>query len=124
MNDIRRILVADDEPEVRTLVTLILEGEGYVVQTAGDGEEARNLVIETHPDLVLLDVMMPKMHGFDVLAALRADPTTSEIPVIILSARTTDADIWQGWQGGVDHYMGKPFDVDDLLDKIAGVASR
>ena len=83
--------------------------------SAGDGEAARELILSTLPDLVVLDVMMPKMDGLAVLAALKAEPQTKEIPVVMLTARASDTDLWEGWDAGADYYITKPFDLEELL---------
>ncbi len=115
MNGVRRVLVADDDPDIVDLLTLNLEAHGYQVQAAFDGEEARDTAIATRPDLVVLDVMMPKMDGLEVLAALKANPDTRDIPVVMLTAKAGDNDVWQGWQAGADYYITKPFDLDELM---------
>lgn len=111
----RRVLVADDDPDIRYMLTVNLEAEGFKVMSCGDGEEARDLVRSTLPDLVVLDVMMPERDGLDVLASLKANPSTKDIPVVLLTARVSDADVWAGWQSGADYYLTKPFDIDELL---------
>lgn len=112
---VRRVLVADDDPDILDLLTLNLECHGYQVHPAVDGEEARNLALRLIPDLIVLDVMMPKMDGLEVLAALKAHPQTRDIPVVMLTAKASDSDVWQGWQAGADYYITKPFDLDELM---------
>jgi len=116
---VRRVVVADDEPDIADLLTMHLELEGYDVRTAYDGEAARELVLQTLPDLVILDWMMPKMDGIEVLASLRARPQTREIPVVMLSAKASDTDVWNGWEAGANYYMTKPFDFEALLRYIS-----
>lgn len=111
----RRIIVADDDPDIRDLLTLNLEAEGFHVAACADGDEARDLARASIPDLVVLDVMMPGRDGLDVLASLKANPSTKDIPVVLLTAKATDADVWAGWQAGADYYLTKPFNVDELL---------
>lgn len=89
--------------------------EGFEVETASRGEDALQQARDVSPDLIVLDVMMPGRDGYDVLAALRADPTTSHTPVVLLTAKTSDADVWKGWTSGADYYMTKPFNVDELI---------
>jgi DNA-binding response OmpR family regulator len=115
---VRRVVVADDEPDIANLLTMQLELEGYDVRTAYDGEAARELVLQTLPDLVILDWMMPKLTGIDVLNSLRARPQTREIPIVMLSAKASDSDVWNGWEAGANYYMTKPFDFDLLLRYI------
>lgn len=112
---VQRVLVADDDPDILDLLTLNLECHGYQVHGASDGEQARDLALELLPDLVVLDVMMPKMSGLEVLAVLKANESTREIPVVMLTAKASDSDVWQGWQAGADYYITKPFDLDELM---------
>lgn len=115
---VRRVVVADDERDIADLLSIHLELYGYEVRTAYDGEAARDLVLQTLPDLVVLDWMMPKMDGLEVLTSLRARPQTREIPIVMLSAKASDGDVWSGWQAGADYYITKPFDFDALLRYI------
>ena len=112
---VRRVLVADDDPDILDLLTLNLECHGYQVHAAPDGEVAHRMAMELTPDLIVLDVMMPKMDGLEVLAALKAHPNTRDIPVVMLTAKASDSDVWQGWQAGADYYITKPFDLDELM---------
>ena len=114
-NSERCIVVADDERDIADLLTLNLVMEGYRVVTVYDGQAALDAVRAHDPDFVLLDVMMPKIDGLDVLRALKADEATREIPVIMLTARAGDDDVWAGWQAGASYYLTKPFDLDELL---------
>jgi DNA-binding response OmpR family regulator len=115
---IRTVLVADDDPDIRALLTLNLELSGYTVAVAANGGEAGELARSLLPDLIVLDGMMPVSDGFDVLQALKADEATTAIPVVMLTARASDADVWAGWQAGAAYYMTKPFDPDHLLQFI------
>ena len=110
-----RILVVDDDPSIRALVRDVLELEGHVVQVAVDGVAALRAVAAERPDCVVLDVMMPGMDGHEVLARLRAMPDGLELPVVMLTAAADDANAWRGWSGGVDYFLGKPFDAEVLL---------
>jgi DNA-binding response OmpR family regulator len=112
---VRRVVVADDDPDIVDLLTLNLEASGYQVEQAYDGEQARELVLRVLPDLVVLDVMMPKLNGLEVLAALKAHPQTRNIPIVMLTAKASDNDVWQGWEAGADYYITKPFDLEELL---------
>jgi DNA-binding response OmpR family regulator len=121
-----RILYVDDDPGMRTLVTMNLESEGFLVSTAEDGDSGLEAVDRLHPDLVLLDVMMPGRDGIEVLTEMRARPDVESIPVVLLTAKATDADVWQGWSAGADYYMTKPFKPEDLLSvahQILGTAT-
>ncbi len=111
----KKILAVDDERHIVRLVEVNLQRAGYEVVTAYDGREALEKVKSENPDLVVLDVMMPYMDGFEVLKNLKADPTTAEIPVIMLTAKAQDADVFRGWQSGVDCYLTKPFNPMELL---------
>ncbi len=110
-----RILVVDDERHIVRLVQVNLERAGYKIVTAFDGREALEKVESEHPDLVILDVMMPYVDGFEVLQTLRKNPATQHLPVIMLTAKAQDADIFRGWQSGVDSYLTKPFNPMELL---------
>jgi len=111
----RCCLVADDDPSIRALVQMNLEAEGVTVATAEDGNEAHQLARDLLPDLIVLDVMMPGRDGYEVLAELKANPRTSRIPVVLLTAKGGDADVWEGWKSGADYYITKPFNMDELL---------
>lgn len=111
----KKILAVDDERHIVRLVEVNLQRAGYEVVTAYDGREALEKVKSEKPDLVVLDVMMPYMDGFEVLKNLKADPETEQIPVIMLTAKAQDADVFRGWQSGVDCYLTKPFNPMELL---------
>ena len=110
-----RILVVDDDPSVRALVRDVLELEGHDVELAVDGYAALRAVAAGRPDCVVLDVMMPGMDGHEVLARLRTMTDGLELPVVMLTAAADDANAWRGWTGGVDWFLGKPFDAEHLL---------
>ena len=114
----RKILVVDDEPHIVRLIQVNLERQGYVIITANDGEAALKRVEEDNPDMVVLDVMMPKMDGFEVLETLRRQPKTAELPVIMLTAKAQDKDVFQGWKTGVDCYLTKPFNPMELISFV------
>jgi two-component system alkaline phosphatase synthesis response regulator PhoP len=111
----KKILVVDDERHIVRLIQVNLERQGYNVVTAHDGKEALEKVASERPDLVVLDVMMPYMDGFEVLRNLRRNPETAELPVIMLTAKAQDQDVFRGWQEGVDMYLTKPFNPQELL---------
>ena len=113
-----RLLVAEDEPDVRELLTCCFSAEGFEVLTAADGIEAEGMVHRERPDAVVLDVMMPGRDGLAVLAAMRASPDLRTIPVVLLTARSADSDIWNGWKAGADYYVTKPFDVNGLVGYV------
>ncbi len=111
----RKILAVDDERHIVRLVQVNLERQGYQVVTAFDGKEALEKVESEHPDLIVLDVMMPYMDGFEVLKNLKKNAVTRDIPVIMLTAKAQDADVFRGWQSGVDCYLTKPFNPMELI---------
>jgi two-component system alkaline phosphatase synthesis response regulator PhoP/two-component system response regulator VicR len=111
----KKILAVDDERSIVRLVQVNLQRAGYDVVTAFDGKEALDKVASEQPDLVVLDVMMPYMDGFEVLQTLRKNPNTRELPVIMLTAKAQDADVFRGWQNGVDCYLTKPFNPMELI---------
>ena len=114
-----RVLAVDDDPVIQRLLQVNLEMEGYEVETASDGVEALEKVRSFAPDLVLLDVMMPRKDGWQVCAEMRDDPALGAIPVIFLSARAQDADMQKGTDLGASYYVTKPFDPIELLDLVA-----
>lgn len=105
----RKVLVVDDEPDVLLLCRVNLEFEGYEVVEAADGEAAMEHVRAERPDVVLLDVMMPRMDGWQVLQAIKADEQLRSIPVVMLTAKVQDQDQIRGWSEGVADYITKPF---------------
>jgi CheY-like chemotaxis protein len=109
VNERRRVLVVDDEPDVLLLCRVNLEFEGYEVVEAADGEEAMQRLREQRFDVVLLDVMMPKMDGWQVLEAVKADPDLKDLPVVMLTAKVQDQDQIRGWSQGAADYITKPF---------------
>ena len=114
----KKILVVDDKPEVVELVSATLEGEGYQIICAFDGEEALQKINKEKPDLVLLDVRMPKMTGLEVLAKVKKDPQTKDIPIIMLTAKGQQLDKDEGIRLGAEDYIIKPFSPSHLLRKI------
>lgn len=119
MTEVRRILVADDDPDIVELITMNLVASGYSVESVFNGEDAVGLAKKMRPDLIVLDVMMPRMDGLAALAEIRAHPDTRAIPVVMLTAKASDGDVWTGWQAGADYYLTKPFDVDELMRFIS-----
>jgi diguanylate cyclase (GGDEF)-like protein len=116
-----RILVADDEPHIRRILQFLLEQEGFEVNMAEDGEEAWKAVASFQPDLVLLDVMMPRMDGFAVLEIIRAGFETARLPVILLTAKGEEQDKVKGLAGGANDYIVKPFNHDELLLRVSNL---
>jgi DNA-binding response OmpR family regulator len=120
----RTVLVADDDGDVLALVARRLERSGYRVLTAQDGEEALRLAQENLPDLAVLDVMMPKLTGYEVTQRLRQDPATERMPVILLTARVQEADVNRGFTAGADDYIKKPFSPQELRSRVQAVLGR
>jgi CheY-like chemotaxis protein len=118
-----RVLVVDDDDVIRQLITVNLELEGFEVIPAVDGQDALDKVKEAQPDVVTLDVMMPRVDGWAAAERLRADPETAHIKVILLSARAQESDIQRGERIGVDAYLTKPFDPDELIDVVRRLAA-
>jgi DNA-binding response OmpR family regulator len=118
------VLVADDDPDILSLVALRLQKSGYDVLTAGDGEQALATALERGPDLALLDVMMPKLDGYEVTQRLRASDATRHMPVILLTARVQEADIARGVEAGADDYVKKPFSTLELRDRVQAALGR
>jgi DNA-binding response OmpR family regulator len=112
------LLVADDDEDILTLVQLRLSRSGFEVIVARDGEEALRLVKERHPDLAVLDWMMPKSSGLEVLRAIRADSATADIPVVLLTARASEADVQEGLDAGAVDYIAKPFSPQELAARV------
>jgi two-component system KDP operon response regulator KdpE len=115
------ILVADDDPPILRLVRLKLQTEGYAVVTANNGQEALEALAEHNPSLVILDVMMPVLDGFETLQRIRQ---TSSVPIILLTARSGGQDKVRGLDRGADDYVTKPFDPDELAARVAALLRR
>lgn len=118
MNEKKRILAADDAPFLLTIVKNILEGEGYEVITASDGLEALNKARTEHPDLIVLDVEMPKMPGYHVCRMLKFDEHYKHIPIIILTAKDGEEAKLTGLKTGADEYLAKPVDDKVLVETV------
>ncbi len=117
-----RVLVVDDDEVIRQLITINLELEGFEVYEAVDGFDALRKAAELRPSVITLDVMMPRMDGWDAAARLRSDPETADVKVVLLSARAQEADVRRGTRLGVDAYLTKPFDPDDLVEVVRRLA--
>jgi DNA-binding response OmpR family regulator len=118
------ILAADDDEDILQLIVFRLERSGYTVLQAHDGEEALALALENRPDLAVLDVLMPKMDGFELTRRLRAEPATSRMPIIMLTARVQDADVQEGFDAGADDYLRKPFSPQELRARVHAILGR
>jgi DNA-binding response OmpR family regulator len=118
------VLVADDDPDILSLVALRLERAGYEVVVARNGEEAVTSAVERTPDIALLDVMMPRLDGYEATARLRAHEATRHMPVILLTARVQEADITRGIEAGADDYVKKPFSTQELRERVQAALGR
>jgi DNA-binding response OmpR family regulator len=119
-----KILIVDDEADILHFLELVLRERGYEVTTAASGREAIELARKVRPDLMLLDIMMPQMDGWEVLKLLRVDELTAQIPVAMVSARTDPKDRVQGLQEGAVDYICKPFSLDDLIAKVEAIFAQ
>jgi DNA-binding response OmpR family regulator len=115
------ILVVDDEPDVVEIVRFRLERDGHTIVSAADGPTGLVTAFTRSPDLVILDVMMPGIDGFEVLRRMKNDPRTAHTPVIMLTAKADFSSVAQGWNMDVDNYVTKPFEVDELSNIVKNV---
>ncbi|HVA76861.1 MAG TPA: response regulator [Candidatus Binataceae bacterium] len=120
----RRVLVADDDQAAAILISTVLRHAGFSCEFARDGKSALKLARETLPDLLLLDVGLPQMDGFAVLSALRNDPATSKLPVIVVTGRNNEGDIVKGFSLGADDYITKPFISGEMMARVNRVLRR
>jgi CheY-like chemotaxis protein len=119
-----KILVAEDERDIRDLIAFTLQFAGHQVITANNGEEAVRLAAQETPDLVLTDVRMPKMTGYEACRLIKQDPKTQHIPVVFLSAKGQEAEVQSGLAAGGDEYLLKPFAPDQLTRKVAEILGK
>ncbi|MFW6296478.1 MAG: response regulator [Halothece sp.] len=112
------ILVAEDSQTQRHMIADMLKKKQYSVVTANNGKDALEKISQVSPDLIITDVIMPEMNGYEVLRRLRSNPKTQQIPVIFCSSKATQVDIYWGLKQGADAYISKPFQVQELLDTI------
>jgi len=119
-----RILLVDDEPGIRTAVQAYLKDEGFDVTTAIDGEDGLQKATQMMPDVVITDVMMPRCDGYELLKKLRSDERLGGTPVIFLTAKGMTLDRTQGYEAGVDDYISKPFNPDELVARVKNVVRR
>jgi DNA-binding response OmpR family regulator len=118
------VLVVDDDPVILKLLEVNFEMDGFDVLAARDGDEALAVARASQPDVIVTDVMMPRSSGLDLLAALRSDPATKAIPVLLLSARAQATDVREGLEAGADDYVTKPFEPLDLVERVARLVER
>jgi len=119
-----RILIADDERDIRDLITFTLRFAGYEVTAASNGEEAYSLACEVLPDLILLDVRMPRMTGYEACEKIKADERTQHIPVVFLSAKGQESEVKTGLEAGAAEYIVKPFAPDELSERVGAILAR
>lgn len=120
----KKILVADDEPNIVVSLEYLLKREGYSVLVARDGQEALQMIVRERPDLVLLDVMMPRKSGFEVCQEVRATDALQGVKILMLTAKGRDTDVAKGMALGADAYMTKPFATRELVEKVADILRR
>jgi DNA-binding response OmpR family regulator len=121
---VARILIVEDEANIIKVISIRLERLGHSVNSADNGISALALARESTPDLILLDVMIPGLNGFQVLQQLKADPATAPIPVLMLTARGHERDIVAGLEGGADDYIIKPFSFPELISRVSSALAR
>jgi two-component system alkaline phosphatase synthesis response regulator PhoP/two-component system response regulator VicR len=118
-----RILVVEDDPNILRQIEYNLQTNGFEVETALTGAEALKLMMTRRPDLLITDIMMPEMDGYELVAALRSDDQLADLPVIMLTARTQDVDIAHGYNSGTDLYLTKPFNPGELISFVRRILS-
>lgn len=114
----KKILIVDDEPNIVLSVEFLMKREGYEVVTANDGQAAMDMLPDVKPDLMILDVMMPRKNGFEVCNEVRASSELSGLPILMLSAKGREAEVKKGISLGADAYITKPFSTHDLVAKV------
>ncbi|HLA87900.1 MAG TPA: response regulator [Anaerolineales bacterium] len=119
-----RILIAEDEPDIRELVAFTLRFAGHEVITTSNGEEALQQANQVIPDLILMDVRMPRMTGFEACRAMKTNPALKDIPVVFLSAKGQDSEIQSGLDAGAEEYILKPFAPDQLTERVKAILSK
>ena len=119
-----RILIAEDEPDIRDLVAITLRFAGHEVTPTSNGEEAFHQASVVMPDLILMDVRMPKMTGYEACRAMKADPALKDIPVVFLSAKGQDTEIQTGLDVGAEEYLLKPFAPDQLTQRVKEILAK
>ena len=114
----KKILIVDDEPNIVISLEFLMKREGFDVSVANDGEEAVHCIRAERPDLVLLDVMMPKKNGFEVCQEVKADPELQDVRILMLTAKGRDTEVSKGLALGADAYMTKPFSTKELVERV------
>jgi DNA-binding response OmpR family regulator len=119
-----RVVIADDDPDIRRLVQITVTNAGCDVTVAADGEEAVTLIRTLTPDLVILDVLMPRMDGWEVAKELKSDPATAPIPIMFLTSRGQEHDVLEGFNSGAADYMVKPFSPRELQVRVRAILAK
>jgi two-component system phosphate regulon response regulator PhoB len=119
-----RVVIADDDPDIRRLVQITVSNAGCDVTVASDGEEALEMIRESLPDLVILDVLMPRMDGWEVAKELKSDPQTKGVPIMFLTSRGQEHDVLEGFNSGAADYMVKPFSPRELQVRVRAVLAK
>lgn len=119
-----KVLVVDDEEYIQHILNFSFGAEGYDVVTASDGEEGVNKAKDEKPDVIVMDIMMPKMDGYEACKQIKTDPQTKDIPVILLTAKGRDADRKLGSEVGADDYVVKPFSPGRLIERVEGIMKK
>jgi DNA-binding response OmpR family regulator len=114
----KTVLIVDDEPDIVETLKFLVESEGYLCITAFDGEEALKLAKNQKPDLIILDVMLPKINGYKVSRLLKFDSKYKDIPILMVTARSQEEDKLIGEETGADEYITKPFDINEIIEKM------
>lgn len=120
---VNKILIVDDEPNIVLSLEFLMKQAGYQVRTAGDGETGLAAVTAEHPDLVLLDVMMPRKNGYEVCQAIRENPELKDVRIIMLTAKGRDVEREKGLAMGADDYVTKPFSTQEVVEKVQEMLS-
>jgi len=119
-----KILIAEDEPDIRDLVAFTLRFAGYEVVTGTNGEEAVQIAKKESPDLILLDVRMPRMTGYEACKHIKADTSLKDVPIVFLSAKGQESEIQSGMEAGAEEYLLKPFAPDQLTERVRTILSK
>ena len=119
-----KILIAEDERDIRDLVAFTLRFAGYEVAAAANGEEAVSMAAKENPDLILMDVRMPRMTGYDACRILKANPDMKDIPIVFLSAKGQESEIQTGLEVGAEEYLLKPFAPDQLTERVKAILAK
>jgi twitching motility two-component system response regulator PilH len=113
-----KILIAEDSATAAAVLSRALAPLGHTILVASDGEEAERQILQEHPDLVILDIIMPKVNGFQLCRSIRSNPKIKDLPIIVVSSMDRESDRYWGMKQGADEYMVKPVDPDELMDKV------